>query len=174
MQHTQERQRENTPKRLYSKICSISIYVCVQWTLFIQVLLGLTEVLTVLQCSLKSSALTPKIYSLWNIFSNGLPVSALNRPSFVLVCVSVLGLGLTDRSQPIRSSASSADAADVELVCQHQCYPIYVGYLAVLFLWNPFLFKLHTHITWYLFICFMHSKMCYETLEDFYLSISIH
>ena len=31
---------------------------------------------TVLQCSLKSSTLTPKIYSLQNIFPNGLPVSA--------------------------------------------------------------------------------------------------
>ena len=45
--------------------------------------------------------------------------SAPSRPSFVPVCVSVLGLGLTDRSQPIRSSACSADAADVELVSQH-------------------------------------------------------
>ena len=51
---------------------------------------------TVLQCSLKSSTLTPKLYSLRNIFPNDLPVSALNRPSFVPVCVSVLGLGLTD------------------------------------------------------------------------------
>ena len=63
--------------------------------------------------------------------------SALSRPSFVPVCVSVLGLGLTnrtqpirssacsadlgliDQSQPIRSSACSADATDVELVSQH-------------------------------------------------------
>ena len=51
--------------------------------------------------------------------SNGLPVSAPNWPSFAPVCVSELGLGLTDRSEPIRSSASSADAADVELVSQH-------------------------------------------------------
>ena len=34
------------------------------------------------------------------------------------ICVLVLSLGLTDRSQPIRSSACSADAADVELVSQ--------------------------------------------------------
>ena len=34
--------------------------------------------------------------------------------------------------------------------------------------------KLHTHITWYLFIHFMHSKMCREALEDIYLSISMH
>ena len=75
---------------------------------------------TILQCSLKSSMLTPKIYSLRNIFPNGLPISAQNRPSFVPVYVSVLGLGLTDRSQPMRSSACSADAADVELVSQQE------------------------------------------------------
>ena len=34
----------------------------------------------------------------------------------------MLGLGLTDRSQPIRSSACSADAADVELVSQQIVY----------------------------------------------------
>ena len=54
-----------------------------------------------------------------NIFPNGLPVSAPNRPSFAPVCVSRLNLGLTDWSQSIWSSASSADSADVELVSQH-------------------------------------------------------
>ena len=53
----------------------------------------------------------PNIF-LTEYLSNGLPVSAPNRPSFAPVHV----LGLTDRSEPIRSSASSADPADVELV----------------------------------------------------------
>ena len=42
--------------------------------------------------------LTPKIYSLRNIFPNGLSVSAPNRPSFIPVCVPVHVLSLTDRS----------------------------------------------------------------------------
>ena len=63
------------------------------------------------------------LHKLPNIFlmeylSNGLPVSTPNRLSFAPVCVLVLGLGLTNRSQPIRSSACSANAADVELVSQ--------------------------------------------------------
>ena len=64
------------------------------------------------------------LHKLPNIFlteylSNGLLVSAPNQPSYAPVCVSVHVLGLTDRSQPIWSSACSADAADVELVSQH-------------------------------------------------------
>ena len=53
---------------------------------------------------IKSPYTNSQIYSSRNIFPNDLPVYAL---------------GLTDRSQPIRSSASSADPADVELVSQH-------------------------------------------------------
>ena len=41
------------------------------------------------------------IIFLTEYLSNGLPVYAPNRPSFAPVCVSVLGLGLTDWSQPI-------------------------------------------------------------------------
>ena len=37
-----------------------------------------------------------------------------------------------------------------------------------------FLFKLHTHITWYLFIRFMNSKLHCEALEDAHLSIASH
>ena len=63
------------------------------------------------------------LHKLPNIFlteylSNGLPVSAPNRPSFAPVCVPIHILGLTDRSQVIRSSACSTDPADVELVSQ--------------------------------------------------------
>ena len=50
------------------------------------------------------------IYFSRNIFPNGLPVYAL---------------GLTDRSQPIQSSASSADPADVELDSQ-QFFPTHM------------------------------------------------
>ena len=53
------------------------------------------------------------------MFPDGLPVSTPNWPAFAPVYVSVLGLGLTDRSQQIRCSVFSADAVDVELVSQH-------------------------------------------------------
>ena len=63
------------------------------------------------------------LHYLPNIFpmeylSNGLPVSVPNRPSYAPVCVPVCVPGVTDRSQPIRSSACSADPTDVELVSQ--------------------------------------------------------
>ena len=108
------------------------VHTCVQWTCFIQVLEGLTELLTILQCSLKRCTLTPKIYSLRNIFPNGLPIFAPNQPSFVPVGVSVLGLGLTNRSQPIRSLACSADATDVELVSQQGSWNVIHSYV-----WGP-------------------------------------
>ena len=38
-------------------------------------------------------------------------------------------LGLTDRSNPTRSSASSSDPADVELVSQHKAYETKSAYL---------------------------------------------
>ena len=52
--------------------------------------------------------------------SDGLPVSAPIQPSYAPVYISVYVPGLTDRSQPILSSACSADPADVELVSQHK------------------------------------------------------
>ena len=114
---------------------------------------------TVPQCSIMSSTLTPKIYSLRNIFPNGLSVSTPNRPSFAPVCVSVLGLGLTYRSQPIRSSASSAKPADVDLVSQHFTYghkPPFLGTTCMLMRgdsnlqpsgWSVPPLPLHQHIT---------------------------
>ena len=77
---------------------------------FIQVLRRTDKSTIVLQCSLKSSTLTPKIYFLRNIFPNGLPVSTPSRPSFAPVCVPVHVLG-PNRSgprllQPIRPMLS--------------------------------------------------------------------
>ena len=54
---------------------------------------------------IKSSYTNSKIYSSRNIFTDVLPV----------LCTEPV---LTDRSQPIRSSASSADPAVVEVVSQ--------------------------------------------------------
>ena len=83
---------------------------------------GLTEILTVLQCSLKSSYTNSQIYSYAEYLSDGLPVSAPIRPFLHTGLRTDLRTrsGLTNRSQPIRSSACSADPADVELVSQHR------------------------------------------------------
>ena len=90
---------KNALSQMYTCVCSMNtLYTSPRRT---------DRSTTVLQCSLKSSTLTPKF--------NGLPVSAPNRPFYASVCVP----GLTDRSQPIRSSTCSADPADVELVSQH-------------------------------------------------------
>ena len=86
---------------------------------FIQVLFGLTEVLSVLQCSLKSPYTNSQIYSSRNIYPMASRFPHRSDLSYALVCVPVYVPGLTDRSQPIRSSACSADPADVELVSQH-------------------------------------------------------
>ena len=59
--------------------------------------------------------------------SDGLPVSSPIRPSYAPICVPVYAPGLTDRSELIRSSACSADPADVELVSQHFPCP-YIGH----------------------------------------------
>ena len=76
---------------------------------FMQVVLVLTEVLMILQCSFMRPYTNSQIYSLWNIFPTasrflhwtGLPTHRSAYQFYVP--------GLTDRSQPIRSSASSAD-----------------------------------------------------------------
>ena len=85
---------------------------------FIQVLFGLTEVLTVLQCSFMSTYANSQIYSSRNICLMASQFPHRSGPSYAPVFVPVYALGLTDRSQPIRSSACSADPADVELVSQ--------------------------------------------------------
>ena len=81
-------------------------------TTFIQVLLGLTEVLTILQCSFMSLYTNSQIYSLRNIF--------LTTSQFLH------RTGLPTH----RSSACSADSADVELVSQHACYLEYLQILS--------------------------------------------
>ena len=78
---------------------------------------GLTEVLSYFN-ALKERLHKPQnIYSLRNIFLRVTRFSEQNRPVRSVPTDSVLGL--TDRSLPTRSSASSADSADVELVSQH-------------------------------------------------------
>ena len=57
-----------------------------------------------------------QIYSSAEYLSDGLPLSAMIRP---LLCTRFTHRsGLTDRSQPIRSSTCFADPDDVELVTQ--------------------------------------------------------
>ena len=73
-QYTQERQRERVQRRLYSKI-ALTQYTCVcSMNTFYTSPRRTDRSTIVLQCSLKSSTLTPKIYSLRNIFPNDLPV----------------------------------------------------------------------------------------------------
>ena len=65
---------------------------------------------TILQCSLKSSTLTPKTYSPWNIFPNGLPVSLpSHRYSYLALPIGPNRYGprLAQQMRPIRSSACS-------------------------------------------------------------------
>ena len=94
----------------------------------------LTEVLTVIQCSLKSPYTNSQIYSLRNIclkafrfpHQSGLLLTGLRtrlRTRFTQWS------GLTDRSQPIRFLACSADTADVELDSQQIPYTLVVGSL---------------------------------------------
>ena len=97
---------KNTQKAIFKNALTQCTYMCLMNTFYTSP--RRTDRSTiVLQCSLKSSTLTPK-----NIFLAGYlssrPPGSLHRT------------GLTDRSQPIRSSASSADPADFELVSQ-QC-----------------------------------------------------
>ena len=69
---------------------------------FIQVLYGLTEVLIVLQCSLKSPYANSQIYSSRNICLMASRFPHRSGLSYAPVCVPVYALGLTDWSQPIR------------------------------------------------------------------------
>ena len=69
------------------------------------------------------------LHKLPNIFlaeylSDGLPISAPIRPSYAPVCVPVYAPGLPDRSQPIHSSACSANLDDVKLVSQQKGYVV--------------------------------------------------
>ena len=115
-----ESEREKT-QELYSTKDLDSLlytYVCSMNT-FIQVLEGLTEVLTVLQCSLRALTLTPKYIPHGISFLTASRFTHRSGPTYAPVCVSVYAFGLTNRSQPIQSSSSSADPADVELVSQH-------------------------------------------------------
>ena len=77
----------------------------------------------VLQCSFMSPYTYSQIYSLWNICLMASWFSHQSGLSYAPVCVPVYAFGLTDRSKPIRSSASSADPADFELVSQQHQYP---------------------------------------------------
>ena len=101
-QYTRERQREREREK-HKKLCSKNtltqkyIHVCVQWTPFIQVFRRTDRSTIVLQCSLKSSTLTPKIYSLRNILHNGLPVLC-TEPAFLRT-----GLRTSLRTRPNRS-----------------------------------------------------------------------
>ena len=99
-ERVRERERDtNNSIRKYTQSILCSIHCVCSMHTFIQVREGLTEVPTVLKCSLKSSYTNSQnIYSLRNIFPNGLPVSAPNRPSFAPVYVPVHVLGLTNRS----------------------------------------------------------------------------
>ena len=69
-----ERDRERIHRRLYSKN-ALTQYTCVcSMNTFYTSPRRTDRSTIVLQCSLKSSTLTPKIYSLRNILHNGLPV----------------------------------------------------------------------------------------------------
>ena len=82
---------------------------------------GLTEIPTILQCSLKSPYTNSEIYSYAEYLSDGLPVPTPIRPFLHTGLHNGLRIWSdpTDRSQPIGSSACSADGTDVELVSQH-------------------------------------------------------
>ena len=140
-EYTRERQRVSEGERRHKKYVQKdtqslfnTLYMCVFNEHFYTSPRRTDRSTIVFQCSLKSSTLTPKIYSLRNILHNGLPVLCTElaffhtglclstRPNRSVPTDPVLGFfsrsGLTDRSQPIRSSASLADPADVELVSQ--------------------------------------------------------
>ena len=93
------------------------MYMCVcSMHTFIQVLTRTDRITIVLQCSLRAPTLTPKYIPSGISLLASSRFSAQNRRIRSVPTDSVLGL--TDRSQPIRFSASSADPADVELVSQ--------------------------------------------------------
>ena len=106
-----EREREQKTEKLYyktanSKFSTKITCVCVQCTLLYKSLQGLTEVLSYF------NALKERLHKPQNIFLT----EYLSSHHRSVPTDSVLGL--TDRSTPTRSSASSADSADVELVSQ--------------------------------------------------------
>ena len=109
-----ERESVERPKTLL-KYNTQSVHRVCSMNTFIQVLFGLTEVLTVLQCLLKSPYTISQIYSLRNIFPMASRFPHRSGLSCAPVCVPVYALGLTDRSQPIQSSACSADALSLSL-----------------------------------------------------------
>ena len=116
------RQRERILKKaLFKNILNLFTCVCSLNTFYT------SPFRTDISTDSTSMLIKELLHKLPNIFlmeylSNGLPVSRPNRPSFAPVCIPVHVLGLTDRSQPIRSSTSSANAADVELVSQQAYY----------------------------------------------------
>ena len=101
-----ERDTENYISKTLTQY-STSLHVCVQCTCFIQVLRRTDRSTIVLQCSLRARTLTPKY------IPRGISFLASSRHPG-----SLHRTGLSDRSQPTRSSTSSADPADVELVSQ--------------------------------------------------------
>ena len=93
-----ERERKKNKKTILQKTLTRCIHMC-SMNMFYTSPRRTDRSTIVLQCSLRAPTLTPKIYSSRH-------PGSLHRT------------GLTDRSQPIRSSASSADPTDVELVSQ--------------------------------------------------------
>ena len=114
-----ERHRERVNTKTLFKIITQSVHSMCSVNTFIQVLYGLTEILTVLQYSLKSPYANSQIYFSRNICPMAYRYPHRFSPSYAPVCIPVYALGLTDQSQLIRSSACSADPEDVDLVSQH-------------------------------------------------------
>ena len=105
-----DRERENRQKTLFQ---NNALTQCTLQCVFNAHFLyksfgGLTEVLSYF------NPLKERLHKLQNIFL--MEYLSLRHPSVPTDSV----LGLTDRSLPTRSSASSADSADVELVSQQQ------------------------------------------------------
>ena len=123
MHSTWERRSERKHQSSIQNNSTQSIHSVCSMNTFIQVLYGLTEVLTkvltILQCSFMSPYTNSQIYSLRNIFPMASRFPHQSDLSYAPVCIPVYAPDLTDRSQPIRFSACSADPADVELVSQH-------------------------------------------------------
>ena len=111
-----ERDRVNTKNSIQNNTQSVH-HVCSMNT-FIQVLLGLTEVLTVLQCSFMRPYSNSQIYSLQNIFPT--PPSFYTEPAFLRT-----GLRTGLRTRPHQSVPTDpvlgflSRSADVELVSQY-------------------------------------------------------
>ena len=112
-----EREKKHSKNYIPKTLTQCFIHVCVQCTRFIQVLTRTDRSTIVLQCSLRAPTLTPKYIPHGISFLASSRFSAQNRPNRSVPTDSVLGF--FNRSQPTRSSASSADPADVEFVSQH-------------------------------------------------------